>query len=58
MCRREDCILDIDAAGEGNASAKVLEIFNARASMRQSLERVREDLTRQIEAIARLVKGS
>lgn len=58
MCRREDCILDIDAAGEGNASAKVLEIFNARASMRQSLVRVREDLTDQIEAIARLVKGS
>jgi polysaccharide pyruvyl transferase WcaK-like protein len=58
MCRCEDHIIDIDVTGEGDASTKVLDIFSARASMRQSLERIRGDLAEQIEAIARLVKGS
>lgn len=58
MCRCEDYIIDMDAIGEKNAATKVLEIFNARASVRQSLGQIREELARQIEAIARLVKGS
>ncbi len=58
MCRCEDHILDIDAADEEHASKKVLEIFNARASMRQSLEQIRGDLAKQIEVIVHLVKGS
>ena len=58
MCRCEDYIVDMDATSEEDASTKVLEVFNGRASMRQSLEQIRGDLARQIEAIARLVKGS
>ena len=58
MCRCEDYIIDMDAAGGENASKKVLEIFNARALTRQSLEQMRAELAGQVEAIARLVKGS
>jgi len=58
MCRCENYILDMDAAGEEHASKKVLEIFDARASMRQSLEQIRRDLAKQVEAVAHLVKGS
>jgi polysaccharide pyruvyl transferase WcaK-like protein len=58
MCRCEDYIFDMDAAGEEHASTKALDLFNARASMRQSLERIRAELAKQIEAIAHLVKGA
>jgi polysaccharide pyruvyl transferase WcaK-like protein len=58
MCGCEDCIIDMDVAGEQDASAKVGDLFDARTSRRQSLEEVRGDLARQIEAVARLVKGS
>jgi polysaccharide pyruvyl transferase WcaK-like protein len=58
MCRREDCIIDMDATGDEDVSAKVLGVFSARASIKQSLEQIRGDLAGQIEEIARLVKGS
>ncbi len=58
MCRCEDCIIDMDATDETIASTKVLGTFETRASMRQSLEQIQEELVRQIEGIARLVKGS
>jgi polysaccharide pyruvyl transferase WcaK-like protein len=57
MCRCEDNIIDTDVAGEEIASAKVRDMFNARVSLRQSLEGIRGDLAGQIEAVARLVKG-
>lgn len=58
MCRCEDYIVDLDVASEEDAATKVLNTFNARASIRQSLERIRGDLAQQIVAVTRLVKGS
>lgn len=58
MCQCEDCLIDMDAADEKDASTRILGAFNARASMRQSFEQIRGDLAKQIEAVARLVKGS
>jgi len=58
MCRCGDNIIDMDATDGDNASTKALGVFETRASMRQSLERIRGELARQIEDIAHLVKGS
>jgi len=57
MCRCEDSIVDLDVASEEDAARKVLNIFDARAEMRQSLECIRGELAQQIAAVVRLVKG-
>lgn len=58
MCRCEENLIDMDVASETDAAAKVLSVFDARTSVRQSLERVRADLAEQIKAIIRLVTAS
>jgi polysaccharide pyruvyl transferase WcaK-like protein len=57
MCRCEDCVVDMDLASEQDTARKVLSIFDARAEMQRSLERVRGELAEQIAAVVRLVKG-
>jgi polysaccharide pyruvyl transferase WcaK-like protein len=57
MCRCEDRIIDLDATGEDAASRRILDLFDARASSREFLEPLRQELSGHIEAIARLVKG-
>ena len=57
MCRCASYIIDMDVTGEKDASLKVLELFEARASTRTLLEPVRTELSERIETMAGLVKG-
>ncbi len=57
MCRCEAQIVDMDAASEQDASRKVCELFEKRDSIAKSLERIREELSSQIEATSRVIQG-
>jgi len=57
MCRCETQIVDLDAASEPDASRKVCELFEQRNSIAKSLKRIREELSSQIEAAARVIQG-
>ncbi len=57
MCRCEDRIIDVDAAGEGEAVRRVGELFEARDAVRESLRPIREELSRQIEELVHTIKG-
>jgi polysaccharide pyruvyl transferase WcaK-like protein len=58
MCRCEEHIIDMDATGGPDASLKILKLFDARASTREALQQIRAELSKQIENIASLVRGS
>jgi len=57
MCRCEDQIIDMDVTGEKEASQRIGELFATRDTMRKALERVREELSQQIEETVRTIKG-
>lgn len=57
MCRCEAQIVDLDATSEQDASRKVCELFEQRDSIAKSLERIREELSSQIEAAAHVIRG-
>jgi len=58
MCRCDDHIIDMDATGGPDASLKILKLFDARDSTREALQQIRAELSKQIEDIASLVRGS
>jgi hypothetical protein len=58
MCRCQSQIVDMDGSAEQAAAQKVLDLFESRASIRQALGRVQQDLAGQLAEIARLVKGA
>jgi len=57
MCRCENQIVDMDVWDQPAAARKVLDLFESRASTREALSQVQEDLSRQLTRIAGLVKG-
>jgi polysaccharide pyruvyl transferase WcaK-like protein len=57
MCRCGNYIIDMDITDDEAASVKVLGLFGVRTETRGFLERIREDVSRQIEAMAGLVRG-
>lgn len=58
MCRCEDQIVDMDVTSEKGTLLKILELFENRASTREFLEQVGQELSRQIDRTVRIVKGS
>lgn len=58
MCRCQSQIVDMDGSAEQAAAQKVLDLFESRASIRQALGRVQQDLAGQLAEVARLVKGA
>jgi len=57
MCRSQDRIIDMDVTDEKDAPAKVVKLFEHRDSIRKSLGPIREELSRQMEGIVRVIKG-
>jgi len=57
MCRCESQVIDMDAVGEQEASQKVCGLFEKRDVIRTSLAPVREELSSQINAMVRAIKG-
>jgi polysaccharide pyruvyl transferase WcaK-like protein len=57
MCRCEEQIVDMDAVSEAEAASKILDLFETRAAIRKSLEPIRAEISRQIEDMARIIKG-
>ena len=57
MCRCEDQIVDMDVAREQEAAQRIGELFEARDATRGSLDRIREELSQQIEETARTIKA-
>ncbi len=57
MCRCEGQILDIDVMDEEAAAAQVSLLFENRGSLRQSLERVQQDLAMQLREMERVIEG-
>ncbi len=57
MCRCEGQIIDIDVMDEEAAAAKVSLLFENRGSLRQSLERVQQDLAMQLWEMVRVIEG-
>ena len=57
MCRCEGQIVDMDVVGEKDASQKVCELFEKRDSIARNLARIREELSSQIAATIRAMKG-
>ncbi len=57
MCRCENQIVDMDVASEQEASQQISELFETRDATRRSLDRIREELSRQIEETVRTIKG-
>ncbi|OHB66592.1 MAG: hypothetical protein A2Y77_13135 [Planctomycetes bacterium RBG_13_62_9] len=58
MCRCEDRIVDMDVLGEHEAALKIMELFERRDAIRESLGQIREGLAKQIEETVRTIKGS
>lgn len=56
MCRCEPQIIDMDTVGENDAAQKVCELFGRRGPIAKSLERTREELSSQIDAVVRTIK--
>jgi polysaccharide pyruvyl transferase WcaK-like protein len=57
MCRCEHQIVDMDVTDQQEAARKAVELFASRLSIRTVLEEIRRDLSGQIAAISRMVKG-
>ncbi len=57
MCRCEARIIDMDTVSEKDAAKRVCELFEKRDSITESLERIRQELSAQIDAMVRVVKG-
>ena len=58
MCRCEHQIVDMDVMDERTATRKALELFASRASIRDALSQVHQELSRQVREISPLVKGA
>jgi len=58
MCRCERQIVDMDVTSERAAARQVLDRLQSRASIREALSRVNQDLSKQLRQIARLVKNA
>lgn len=58
MCRCETQIIDMDITGEKDAVARVCELFEKRDTVRKCLDQIRGELSRQIDAVVRIIKGS
>jgi len=57
MCRCPEHIVDMDVTSAGDASVRVLELFENRGATSESLKQIRRELSEQIERTSRLVKG-
>ncbi len=57
MCGCPEHIVDMDVTSAEDASGKALELFANRAGLRDSLERVRRRLSKQIDELSRVVRG-
>ena len=57
MCRSENQIIDMNTASGEDASQRICRLFERRDAARESLEQIREELSRQIEETVRTIKG-
>ena len=57
MCRCQEQIIDMDLTDAQGASRRILELFENREAIRVSLEKIRDELSKQIQYVAHLVKG-
>jgi len=57
MCRCEDQIIDMDVVNEKEAVQKISELFAAREVLRRALGPIQKELSRQMEAAVRTIKG-
>lgn len=57
MCRCEDQIVDMDITDSVQATAKALEVFDERASIKKSLEHTRKAIAERLAEVADLVKS-
>lgn len=58
MCHCEDQIVDIDVMDDQNAAAKVVDLFERRRAIRESLGPIREELSSRVEEIVGVIEGS
>ena len=57
MCGCEEQIVDMDIMDDQGASLKTLGLFEARGTIRKSLEQTRGELSERMHEIARTIKG-
>ncbi len=58
MCRCEPQVIDMDVVDQRDASLKVCRLFEKHDSIRTLLERIRGELSSQIDRVVRIIKGS
>ncbi len=58
MCGCEDQIVDMDIMDDQGASLRTLELFETRATIRESLKQTRRELSERMHEIVRMIRGS